>query len=199
MSRPRPRMPSPSLVVSIVALVVALGGTSYAALSLGKNTVGTAQLKNNAVTTSKIRNGAVTGSKITNHSVAALQLNLSGLTAPNASHANFADSARAVAYAHVLANGFLDTADSKNVSAASHLGSAGSGLYCLKVDVPVTNLTATVDAVNSGDAFGFASGALSGEDSGFVSSNCPSGDNAVVGTADHTGANADMAFWVTFN
>jgi hypothetical protein len=51
-------------VVSVIALVVALGGSAYAAISLPKNSVGTAQLKNNAITKKKIKNGAVSGSKI---------------------------------------------------------------------------------------------------------------------------------------
>jgi hypothetical protein len=48
------RRPSPALVVALVALFVALGGTSYAALRLPENSVGTAQLKNGAVTKGKI-------------------------------------------------------------------------------------------------------------------------------------------------
>jgi hypothetical protein len=60
----KPRRPSASLVISMLALVVALGGTAYAAATLPKNSVGTKQLKNKAVTTSKIANGAVTGAKV---------------------------------------------------------------------------------------------------------------------------------------
>ena len=56
--------PSPALVISLIALFVALGGTSYAAISLPRNSVGTTQLKKNAVTTKKIAAGAVTASKI---------------------------------------------------------------------------------------------------------------------------------------
>src|SRR5579859_4539792 len=48
------RRPSPALVVALVALFVALGGTSYAAFSLPKNSVGTAQIKSQAVTKAKI-------------------------------------------------------------------------------------------------------------------------------------------------
>jgi hypothetical protein len=50
----RNRLPSPALVIAILALVVALGGTSYAALHLGKNTVGAKQLKKSAVRSSKV-------------------------------------------------------------------------------------------------------------------------------------------------
>jgi hypothetical protein len=42
-------------VVSTLALVVALGGTSYAAVELPKNSVGSKQLKTNAVTSSKVK------------------------------------------------------------------------------------------------------------------------------------------------
>jgi hypothetical protein len=50
--------PSPALVVSLIALFVALGGTSYAAInSLPANSVGTRQLKNGAVTALKLAYG----------------------------------------------------------------------------------------------------------------------------------------------
>ena len=49
--------PSPALVISCVALGVALGGTSYATvLQIPKNSVGTPQLKNSAVTSAKVKN-----------------------------------------------------------------------------------------------------------------------------------------------
>jgi hypothetical protein len=49
------RRPSAALVVAlIIALFVALGGTSYAAIKLPRNSVGTAQIKNRAVTQTKI-------------------------------------------------------------------------------------------------------------------------------------------------
>jgi hypothetical protein len=49
-----PRRPSAPLVVSTISLIVALGGTSYAAVSLPRNSVGTKQLKNQAVTPPKV-------------------------------------------------------------------------------------------------------------------------------------------------
>ena len=53
--------PSPAFIVALVALIVALGGTSYAALRLPVGSVGTAQL----------RAGAVTGKKVRAHSLVA--------------------------------------------------------------------------------------------------------------------------------
>jgi hypothetical protein len=54
------KRPSASIVVSTVALFIALGGTSIAASGL----IGTNQIKNGAVTTPKIHDGAVTASKV---------------------------------------------------------------------------------------------------------------------------------------
>jgi hypothetical protein len=51
--------PSPAMVIAIVALVVALGGTGYAAVTLPANSVGTAQLKKDAVTSLKVKNGSL--------------------------------------------------------------------------------------------------------------------------------------------
>lgn len=49
--------PSPALVVACLALVVALGGTSYAdVLNVPFNSVGTSQLRANAVVSSKVKN-----------------------------------------------------------------------------------------------------------------------------------------------
>jgi hypothetical protein len=50
------RRPSPPMVVAFVALLVALAGTSYAAIQLPANSVGTKQLKKNAVTGKKVKN-----------------------------------------------------------------------------------------------------------------------------------------------
>lgn len=59
-------------VVATLALFVALGGASYAALQLPKNSVGPKQLKKNAVTTQKIATGAVTKAKLGADAKAAL-------------------------------------------------------------------------------------------------------------------------------
>ncbi len=62
--------PSPAMIVACIALLVALGGTSVAAVSqLARNSVGTAQLRNNAVTAPKIANNAVTAPKIRDNAV----------------------------------------------------------------------------------------------------------------------------------
>ena len=83
----RLRAPSPALVISLIALFVALGGTSYAAITLPRNSVGAKQLRKNAVTAVKIKKGSVTAAKI----------NTRGLNVPSAKHATTADSATSAA------------------------------------------------------------------------------------------------------
>jgi hypothetical protein len=59
--------------VAYLALMVALGGTSYAAVSLPRNSVGTKQLKSNAVTSSKVKNRSLTTGDLSRGTVAALK------------------------------------------------------------------------------------------------------------------------------
>ena len=60
MKRLRRFRPSPAMAVACLALLVALGGTSIAAVNaLPANSVGTAQLKNNAVNSQKVRNNSL--------------------------------------------------------------------------------------------------------------------------------------------
>src|SRR3954451_16389482 len=63
------RRPSPAMVVAILALCMAVGGTSFAAVKLSKNAVKTKNIKNGAVTGSKIAANAVTEGKIADSAV----------------------------------------------------------------------------------------------------------------------------------
>ncbi len=61
------RRPSPAFVIACLALLVALGGTSYATvLQVPRNSVGAPQLKTAAVTSKKIAANAVTSAKVQN-------------------------------------------------------------------------------------------------------------------------------------
>ena len=65
------RRPSPAMVVACLALIVALGGTSVAAVTqlVPRNSVGPRQIQFGAVTRPKIRNNAVNSAKIANRSL----------------------------------------------------------------------------------------------------------------------------------
>ncbi|NLT05162.1 MAG: hypothetical protein GXY03_02510 [Solirubrobacterales bacterium] len=60
----RVRRPRHATIVAYLALFVALGGTSYAAINLPKGSVGTPQLKKGAVSAHKLKQGAVTARKL---------------------------------------------------------------------------------------------------------------------------------------
>lgn len=145
-------------VMATFAVFIALGGASYAALKVPKNSVGTQQIKKSAVTTGKIKAEAVTGEKVSLSTLGKV---------PSAANADFAEkalsaalsnrsnkaiiadvaqfawhtesaenagNAQPTAFAHVNADGTLDATYSKNVGAVSH---PSKGVYCFE-DPPYT-------------------------------------------------------------
>src|SRR5215213_10079735 len=98
--------PSPSMVVALIALFVALGGVSYAAINLPANSVGTRQLKKDAITSAKIKAKAVTGAKVAANTLTGANIVESSLdtvpTAANATNANNAANAAHAATADAL-------------------------------------------------------------------------------------------------
>ena len=61
--------PQHATVIAYLALCVALGGVSYAAITLPPHSVGSKQIKKRAVTTAKLKKGAVTTAKIKSDAV----------------------------------------------------------------------------------------------------------------------------------
>ncbi|HEX5641197.1 MAG TPA: hypothetical protein VFZ86_02535, partial [Thermoleophilia bacterium] len=105
--------PSPAMIVAIVALVLSLGGTSYAAIVLPAGSVGTTQLKKNAVVGSKVKNGSLTVADISAASLSKL-----GRVAIASGHVNVASNASsrvvqvsitAPSKGFVLVNGWVNT------------------------------------------------------------------------------------------
>jgi hypothetical protein len=113
--------------IALLALFLALGGTTYAAVSLPANSVGTKQLKKNAVTPAKIKKSAVTNAKIAANAVTGAKVKNDSLTGadvlesslgtvPSATNATNATSAATAATAATAAN-------------ATALGGVGAGSY----------------------------------------------------------------------
>jgi hypothetical protein len=75
--------PSPALVISIIALFVALSGTGYAVSKLPKRSVGPAQLRVDAVRNKNIKAGAVSRSKIRAKAITATQVATDALLGRN--------------------------------------------------------------------------------------------------------------------
>jgi len=57
--RSRIHRPSPAMAVALLALFVALGGSSYAAVQLSKNSVKSKHIAKNAVTSKKVKDGSL--------------------------------------------------------------------------------------------------------------------------------------------
>ena len=99
MDRLRRRLiPTPSMGVAITALVVALGGTSYAVVKPSPNSVGSKELKRNAVSAAKIKANAVSSAKVKNGSLTGSDVNEASLgQVPLAARAALADRATSAA------------------------------------------------------------------------------------------------------
>ena len=121
--------PSPAMVVACIALAVALGGTSYAAIKLPKNSVGTKQLKKNAVTGLKVKANAITSPKVANDSLTGADLNEATVgTVPSAANAtNAATAANANTLGGIPASGFLSsTNEGGGALAGANVNSTGT-------------------------------------------------------------------------
>ncbi len=155
----RIKTPSPAMVVAMVALVIALGGAGYAAVSLPRNSVGTNQLKNfavtplkiknnaiktnklrdNAVTTLKIGDGAVNSAKLGDNAVTTLKIGdgavnsakvLDGSLLPADVVAGFQIPGMTTAHARIQADGTLEPNQFRNIAQANIEHVALSGIYC---------------------------------------------------------------------
>jgi hypothetical protein len=81
--------------MATIAVFVALGGTSYAAMKLPANSVGSDQLKDTSVGAAKLKGGAVTSPKIAKEAVNGSKIALSTLgTVPSAQFAASANDAK---------------------------------------------------------------------------------------------------------
>ena len=194
------------MIVACIALMVAMGGTGYAAIRLPRNSVGAKQIKRNAVTSSKVRNGSLLSADF-----AAGQLPAgpqgpqgnTGATGPQGP-AGVAD-----AFARVQANGRLQPAVAgfpsqvKGVDAGDVVkgeGGAATGNYCFgNLDFRPASAVVSLDNADAGaaDRNLVASVAIErGEDLG----DCPATHNqARVRIVDgNTGTAQDARFFVWF-
>jgi hypothetical protein len=119
--------PSPAMVVACIALAVALGGTSYAAIRLPANSVGTKQLKRNAVTGPKIKRNAVTGGHVVESTLAKVPSAAAADTATSATTAGSAPVARLDYQSAVVALPSTFAVTRGTVNCPSGLNATGGG------------------------------------------------------------------------
>ena len=71
MSRLLGHCPSPAMVVALLALFIALAGTSYAAIKLPANSVGSTAIKNGAIHRVDLAANAVDSTRVADHTLRA--------------------------------------------------------------------------------------------------------------------------------
>jgi hypothetical protein len=224
MSASLKRLASPAMIVACVALVVALGGVSYAAGVLPAGSVGAKQIKKSAVTLTKISPAA--RSALTGQSGPAGQKGDKGdpgapgaqgpkgdAGAPGAPGAQGAkgapgapglaglkgetgDPGSALAYAHVNANGTIDDSRSKGISSAN-LTKRSISSYCFHdLSFTPSNAVATIDygASSTGREIAQVEIATSG-----AAVDCEPGETIEVATANPATGFTPQPFWVVFN
>lgn len=179
----RRRLPSPSLVISLLALFVALGGVGYAAA-----TIGTSDIKNQAVTSKKIRNRTIVSRDVRRNSLGPRAIAESRLRVGFAGSAGAAGTAQGFAsFAVVGANGVLARGRNVNSSARS-----GAGRYQVIFNRNVRNC-AFVGSVGVIGATTPGSGMIS---TSALASNI---NGVLVRTFNHQGGAEDKSFHLLVN
>jgi hypothetical protein len=135
--------------MSTIAVFIALSGTTYAAVTLPRNSVGPAQIRSNAVGSSEIRRGAVRSSELGDGSVTLRDLSngarasLRGAQGPAG-----AAGADAVTYRAAVNTGGGTPAG--NAQGANHQGGTNEYIVTFGRDISGCQYSATLAAVANG-------------------------------------------------
>jgi hypothetical protein len=171
--RIRPRITYAN-VISTLALCLAMGGVSYAALKLPANSVGSKQLKNNSVTSPKVKNRSLLAKDFKTGQLP---------SGAKGDKGDKGDQGTQGAAGSAKAFGFVDpqgcTADACAVThnkgnvTVRRLGGSTAGIYCIKA----AGATVADDI------------AIAGVD--FPTTTNPEGNASAEGSSNSTGCNAD--------
>lgn len=128
------RRPSPAMVVALIALFVALGGSSYAVVKLGRNAVKAQNIAPNAVTSSKVKDHSLRTGDFKPGEIPSGAQGPAGATGAQGAKGDTGATGAtgapgtALAYASIAASGMVDPSRSKNI-AQSNVTLAGD-YYC---------------------------------------------------------------------
>ena len=190
MSRILSRRPSVATAIALVALFVALGGSSYAAIKIGS-----AQIANNSVKSVDLKNKGIAKKDLSPKAIAALA-GQKGDQGEKGDKGDPGAPGTAVAYAYVNADGSVDESRSKGIADANVV--ANGGIYGFRglgfePKSVVTTMAFDSAAVTGNNASG---GAAYIGDCNFVAG----ADQACVSTDDDGDPAAEArAYFVVFN
>ena len=136
-------------ITATLALFIALGGTSYAALTLPRNSVGSKQIRNRAVGASELRTRAVTSRAVRNRSIALRDLSTSARESLRGQRGPIGPvGPSGVTYRASIPSG--GSVAGGNATAAPHVGGTNEYRVAFPVDVSACTATATLAAVKVG-------------------------------------------------
>jgi len=147
------RRPSPALVISGIALIFAMAGTSIAAVNaLPRNSVGPLQLKTNAVTSIKVKDHSLLRKDFATNQVPAGPAGPAGPPGAGSSNWVITDatgaivkSAGIIAVSH-SGTGIYDVTFSKDVSGCGFLATGGSNASTSGIFGRIANYSRTATA-----------------------------------------------------
>lgn len=204
---------NPALVLSIVAVFIALGGTSYAISQLPKNSVGTKQIKKNAVNSAKVKDRSLLVKDFKKGQLPKGATGAAGATGPagpvgTTGPAGAAGSALAFAYVQDIGNpnDFIPADKAKNMTSSMVSKPTDpdfdEGIYCFELSSLGTVKNAQVtpepqfNNLSESDKFA-AVQILENSNFGFE---CPNTSDMVVVIKDaSSGTPKDWFFYVTLN
>jgi hypothetical protein len=177
MNRIKSLIPSPAIVIAMIALFAALAGTSYAALA--RNSVTTIQVKDRSLLAKDFKSGQLprgaTGAP--------------GPAGPAGPAGPTGPAGAAKAYARVLAGGDVDDPRARGITDAS-VSHPSAGVYCIDVDGGAINVSGTIDSAAPAPGGTFTAGVLL--------NTCPAGKEVEVKTYSG-GAPTDLPFYLLVN
>ena len=178
MNRIKSLIPSPAIVIAMIALFAALAGTSYAALA--RNSVGTLQVKDRSLLAKDFKTGQLprgaTGAP--------------GPAGPAGPAGPTGPAGAAKAYARVLAGGDVDDPRARGITDAS-VSHPSAGVYCIDVEGGAINISGTIDSAAPAPGGTFTAGVLL--------NTCPAGKEVEVKTYNSAGAPTDLPFYLLVN
>jgi hypothetical protein len=172
------KLPSPALALAMIALFVALSGTGYAAVKIARNSITSIHVKDRSLLAKDFKSGQIPRGAVGPAGPAGAA-GPAGPTGP---------AGAAKAYARVLSGGDVDDPRARGITDAG-VSKPAAGVYCIDIEGGAVNVVASVDAAG-------ASGEIRGST---LLTDCPSGKEVEIHTADSAGVAADRAFYVLVN